>query len=149
MKVVALLLALMCMFGIGYRYGQKIKQGEWDADRLKLQNAAIQLKEAWNADIAQQKQAQADEVAGINARLADALERVRKRPERLPEPARATCEGATGSELSRPDATFLEREAARADEQRAALSACYQWINTVKGTHEILRPDSIRHASPD
>lgn len=132
-KFVAALLVLAAAFGVGYRHGLKVKQGEWDADRLQLQTAAIKLKELWNADISEQKQRQSDEIRDINARLADALERVRKRPERLPEPARSTCEGATGAELSGPDSAFLEREAARADEIRAALSACYQWIDTVKG----------------
>ena len=132
-KIVAALLVLAAAFGVGYRHGLKVKQGEWDAERLQLQTAAVQLKEAWNADISEQKQRQSDEVRNINARLADALERLRKRPDRLPEPARATCEGATGAELSGPDSAFLEREAARADELRAALSACYQWIDTVKG----------------
>ena len=132
-KIVAALLVLAAAFGVGYRHGLKVKQGEWDAERLQLQTAAVQLKEAWNADISEQKQRQSDEVRNINARLSDALERLRKRPDRLPEPARASCEGATGSELSGPDSAFLEREAARADELRAALSACYQWIDTVKG----------------
>lgn len=132
-KFVAALLVLAAAFGVGYRHGLKVKQGEWDAERLQLQTAAVQLKEAWNADISEQKQRQSDEVRNINARLSDALERLRKRPDRLPEPARASCEGATGAELSGPDSAFLEREAARADELRAALSACYQWIDTVKG----------------
>ena len=132
-KIVAALLVLAAAFGVGYRHGLKVKQGEWDAERLQLQTAAVQLKEAWNADISEQKQRQSDEVRNINARLSDALERLRKRPDRLPEPARASCEGATGAELSGPDSAFLEREAARADELRAALSACYQWIDTVKG----------------
>lgn len=132
-KFVAALLVLAAAFGVGYRNGLKVKQGEWDAERLQLQTAAVQLKEAWNADISEQKQRQSDEVRNINARLSDALERLRKRPDRLPEPARASCEGATGAELSGPDSAFLEREAARADELRAALSACYQWIDTVKG----------------
>lgn len=65
----------------------------------------------------------------IDARLADALGELRSRPERLPGAgdcqAVPSCQGATGAELSGPDAAFLVREAARAERQRAALKACY------------------------
>lgn len=77
------------------------------------------------------------ETIRINERLADALERLRERPARLPEPARVTCQGATGAELSGPDAGFLQREAARADSLREALRECYAWVDAVRG-----QPDS-------
>lgn len=64
------------------------------------------------------------QLRSISGRLADALVSLHNRPARLPEPARAACAGATGAELSGPDAAFLEREAARADTLRAALARC-------------------------
>lgn len=73
------------------------------------------------------------ETIRINERLADALERLRNRPARMSEPSRATCQGATGAELSGPDGGFLEREAARADATREALRECYAWVDAVKG----------------
>jgi ABC-type transporter Mla subunit MlaD len=60
----------------------------------------------------------------VNDRLADALERLRDRPDRLPEAARAACQGATGRELSGPDAAVLERYAADARRLQLALGAC-------------------------
>lgn len=57
-------------------------------------------------------------------RLADALERLSNRPDRLPEPARPACAGATGAELARPDAAFLERYAAIARGFQVRLAAC-------------------------
>ena len=60
----------------------------------------------------------------VGARLADVLAGLRNRPERLPEPAREACQGASGAELSGPDAAFLVRLAARADQLRADLTAC-------------------------
>lgn len=63
-------------------------------------------------------------IRSLNRQLADALERVSDRPDRLPEPARAACQGATGAELSARDSAFLIRLAGRADELRAALERC-------------------------
>jgi len=67
----------------------------------------------------------------VHARLADALERLRKRPDRVPAAAAPACEGATGAQLSGPDAGVLEREAARADLLRSALRECYGWVDAV------------------
>lgn len=78
-----------------------------------------------------------EEIATVRGALAAANARVQNRPDRQPAPAsgvpRATpaCRGATGAELSRPDAEFLNGEAARADELRAALSACYRAYNSM------------------
>lgn len=74
-------------------------------------------------------------LAGVADKLRLELGRLRNRPERpavVPEAPRAACEGSTGAELSRPDAEFLAREAARADEIRAGLVACYQVIDELQ-----------------
>ena len=71
---------------------------------------------------------QARDSARVAANLAAELHGLRdraERAERMSADSRAACAGADGRELSRPDAEFLARLAARADEQRAALSACY------------------------
>ena len=117
----------------GFYGGWTIKQGQWDAATVAAQQDAQTQRERQDAEIAKQNQAHADQVRTVNRKLADALERLRNRPERNNEPARAACEGSTGAELSGPDAAFLEREAARADELRAAVSACYAWIDEVTG----------------
>lgn len=77
------------------------------------------------------EQGKQNEIATINARLSAALASLRSRPERPTtagqlSSAAADCKGATGAELYRGDGEFLARIAARADEQRAALAACYQ-----------------------
>lgn len=128
-RIVAFLLASVVLLGVGYRHGIKTKQGEWDASIVASEAKAKAQQERFNAALTANNQAHADDVRRINGRLSDALERLRKRPERMPDQARAACEGATGSELSRPDAGFLEREAARADELRSALTACYSWVD--------------------
>lgn len=75
----------------------------------------------------------AAEVFTVRRNLDLALDSLRDRadrPQHLPETARADREGGTGAELFRTDAEFLAREAARADEQRAGLDACYRHIDT-------------------
>lgn len=81
---------------------------------------------------------QNDSLAGIAAGLRHDIERLRQRPERptvaagVPTAPRPDCAGATGAELSRTDAEFLVREAARADDIRAGLVACYQVIDGIQ-----------------
>lgn len=72
------------------------------------------------------------ELRKIRGALDTAIGQLRQRPSRaeLP-PAATTCQAATGAELSAEDAEFLAREAARADELRAALSACYDQYETL------------------
>jgi hypothetical protein len=124
--------ALAAGLSIGGYAGWTFNQARHDDAMVRAQQQAKQTEDQHNAKLAKQNQAHADAVRVVNRKLADALERLRKRPERLPEDARAACEGGTGAELSGQDAGFLEREAARADELRAALDACYGWIDSVK-----------------
>jgi small-conductance mechanosensitive channel len=70
------------------------------------------------------------QIRAITGRLNATVEQLRQRPERVP--VTPACEGATGAELSRPDAEFLAREAARADRLRQALAACYQLYDGVR-----------------
>lgn len=125
--------ALAAGLAIGGYTGWTFNQARRDAAMVDAQQQSKQTEDQHNAQLAKQNQAHANAVRDVNLKLSAALERLRKRPERRPEPARAACEGGTGAELSGPDAGFLEREAARADELRAALGACYQWIDQVTG----------------
>ena len=69
----------------------------------------------------------------INDRLVSDIKRLHKRPDRrhVSETAESRCQGASGRELSGPDAFFLTRLAARAEKQRAALNACYAYADAV------------------
>lgn len=131
-RILAALVCAVALLAVGFRFGVRFKQAEWDAATVEAQREAATTREKNDAELAKQNQAHADQVRAINRRLADALERLRERPERMPDSSRAACEGGTGAELSRPDAGFLEREAARADELRSALSTCYAWIDQVR-----------------
>jgi Na+-transporting NADH:ubiquinone oxidoreductase subunit NqrC len=66
----------------------------------------------------------------INTQLVDAISGLRSRS----SSATKTINGqdCNGQALSAPDAEFLIREAARADEIRVALGACYEQYESIK-----------------
>lgn len=66
----------------------------------------------------------------INNQLVDAVSELRKRPSRTAETSIGkSCNGAS---LFAEDAEFLVREAARADEMRVSLAACYKQYDSLK-----------------
>ena len=66
----------------------------------------------------------------INTQLVDAVSQLRSRSSN----ATKTINGqdCNGAALSSPDAEFLIREAARADEIRVGLQACYKQYDSLK-----------------
>lgn len=70
------------------------------------------------------------QIKAINNQLVDAVSELRKRPSRAAETnAGQSC---NGTRLYAEDAEFLVREAARADEIRVALAACYKQYEAIK-----------------
>lgn len=66
----------------------------------------------------------------INSQLLDAIGQLRSRSSNATKTVNGQdCNGAT---LSAPDADFLIREAARADEIRVGLQACYKQYDSLK-----------------
>jgi len=110
----------------------EVKATDERENRTKEQKAVERLGQLEQEKIDAKEQARVASAAALNS------ERMRQRAERRPAPtsgmpeATATCAGATGAELSRPDATFLIGLAQRADEQRAALAACYGAYDSVR-----------------
>lgn len=135
-KIALALLALLAAFGCGWwlRDAQAQMQQSRAATEAALRTRdatlAARMEEQEqqgkiNAILAEQNR-RAQSVAANLARELDGMRQRAERAERsVSNAARAACAGADGRELSRPDAEFLARLAARADEQRAALSACY------------------------
>lgn len=115
----------------GYFKGRSDEAAHWQIEVAKQAEAAKKREDQLQKEADENSSKFNAEKDAINARLANALERLRKRPERLPEAAEPSCQGATGRELSAPDAGFLEREAARADQLRAGLAACYQHLDSL------------------
>jgi len=127
--VIAVVVSLALSHGAAYLKGSNDTATRYE---LEVKEAEVQ-----SYKIAELKQGKANERANrleasrrtIQSKLDAANERLRNRPERMPEVARANCTGTSGAELSRPDSAFLEREAARADRIRAALDTCYQHVD--------------------
>jgi len=122
-----IILAWMC----GYWMGKTAAFEEAQAKTLALMAKANEREQQLSRETFRLRETRDAEIDRIHTRLADALERLRQRPERLPEPARAACEGATGAQLAAGDAGFLERYAADAAEQQAKLDECYGRLEQV------------------
>lgn len=71
-----------------------------------------------------------DQIRNINSQLVDAVSELRKRPGRATEAGDG--QGCNGTRLYAEDSEFLIREAARADEIRVALAACYKQYDSLK-----------------
>ena len=66
----------------------------------------------------------------INNQLVDAVSELRKRTSRTAETSNG--KSCNGTSLFAEDAEFLVREAARADEIRVALQACYKQYDSIQ-----------------
>ena len=124
-KVAMVVLALCGAFYSGYRL---------EANRFDLYKAR---QVAEQAEIEKKHQAAADEIrkekdaqiTAINNQLVDAISQLRKRPSR--SQGSSDGQSGTGATLYAEDAEFLIREAARADQIRAGLQACYAQYDAI------------------
>lgn len=109
--------------GIGYDK----RTAEYTAAALEAASENRRIEQRRQSMVADITKVKDEKIRSINARLLDALDGLRDRPERSSAASvdPANCQGATGAGLSRPDAGFLEGEAARANTLRAGLEACY------------------------
>ena len=103
---------------------------EYKSAQLALKAAAEeanrQKEQELRSEAAKTEEAKNVEIRSINDRLDSALASLSKRPSRPSVPrTTAACAGATGAELSRPDAEFLERLAASAKTVATERDACY------------------------
>ena len=130
----------------GYGAGQAKVQQAWDQERAQLAEehakamaAAREKEQALQANADQLRQEKDNEIRTINARAAAVADSLRKRPARAEAGtvSSTTSPGCpapvcTGAGLSREDAEFLAREAARADELRSALNQCLKQYQTLR-----------------
>jgi hypothetical protein len=132
MKIFAIVLGLLLVvagaWSHGNYHGHKIERLLWvDAQAVAVQEA-LDIERERQRGVNDALQIQADRLADINTALSADLDRLRDRPavrvRTIIYPG-ATCKGTTGADLSGPDASFLVREAARADTIRAGLIGCY------------------------
>jgi len=114
---------------------------QWRADdqaaqaaRLKATEAAREKEANWQIDVEALNDVHQTELQRIAADRDRAVRELRNRPAAR-MPATATCSadgaGATGAQLSGPDAEAFAGLAADADRTAADLRACQAWIATV------------------
>lgn len=114
------------MWYLGYSF-EASRFAQYKAD-LVIQSQQIEHQQQAAADqIRKEKDAQ---IASINSKLADAISELRKRPSRTNQANNG--QGCSGGSLYAEDAEFLVREAARADQIRAGLDACYKQYDAIK-----------------
>jgi hypothetical protein len=129
-KLIASAIALLLTFSAGWavngwRYEKK------EAQEKIVQERVIQQKEAANQSAADQIRKDKDaQINAINAKLFTALSELRSRPSRSQYSSNIGQDG-TGRSLSAEDAEFLIREAARADQIRTGLEACYKQYDSI------------------
>ena len=137
------LIAVAAVLLAAFSGGWYVNGVRWESTVLEMKDAQAKLLASANEAARareQDMQATADklkeskdaQIRTINARLNATLVELRSRPAR-PDPVADTAQaadtpapatGGTGAFLYREDAEFLAREAARADEIRAALIQC-------------------------
>ncbi|MGZ9713890.1 hypothetical protein ACXX82_24135 [Glaciimonas sp. GNP009] len=160
------LLALMALCLGCELHGRHAVQVKWDAaaaieNSLAKEKLAVATNRANAAELSMKskiKEVNDDrnkKIAAINDRLSAALYELRARPARRgnadSEGAGTTgqCAGASGAELSRPDAGFLEGEAARADQYVIELNGCHKEYDAVADGVNNLRSTSGSNSDPE
>ena len=120
-------LAVIALAGIGYGRHEHNVFEEYKAEEIKnAREKEHQMQDA-TEQIRKDKDAQ---INAINNQLANALIELRSRPSRTSQIS-SNGQNGTGSTLFAEDAEFLTREAARADQIRTALDACYKQYDEV------------------
>ena len=149
--LVGAVIAVAVAGGAGYvkgsAHGKMVVQAEWDAERVRQQEAYAKAQAAAR-EKEQQLQAEADQLREetsvklqeANDRAASLSNRLRDRKERASSTtgsvpgATQSCSGASGAELARGDGEFLVRYAADAARLQAALDQCVKQYNVVRQT---------------
>ena len=125
-RIGAIVIGMLFSIYIGYRYehnnfmGYKAKiELATRAEEQKTQNATDEIRKVKDAQI-----------RTINSQLVDAISSLHNRSSSATKTINGQdCNGAT---LSATDAEFLIREAARADQIRVGLQACYNQYDAIK-----------------
>jgi len=115
-------LVAVLLLGSGY-LGYALESARFDRYKANQIAQTQKIQEEHQAAADQIRKEKDAQIAAINNSLADALVQLRSRPSRTQDAANG--QAGTGLSLSAEDSAFLERDAARADVLRSALSACY------------------------
>ncbi len=119
---------LLASFALGWHFCNERQA----AKRVEAIEQAREVEAKWQANTEALQEVKDAEIARIARERDDALLRLRNRPGRVPAATAPACEGATGAQLSGPDAGFLVGLAAEGARLAAELDECHAWIDTVK-----------------
>lgn len=119
---------LLASFALGWHFCNERQA----AKRVEAIEAAREVEAKWQANTEALQEVKNAEIARIARERDDALLRLRNRPGRVPSATAPACEGATGAQLSGPDAGFLVGLASEGDRLAAELDECHAWIDEVK-----------------
>lgn len=132
-------LSIAAALAYGDYHGRSEERIRWQAKieqaRAEAVTAALETEREQHGRVYEAINDQYMEQRTIASRLNDELERLRNRPargDRVPGDAATDCSGANGAELAREHAEFLTRYAARAAQQDAALTACYDYADAMQ-----------------
>lgn len=125
-KIGAAVVALLLATYLGYSF----EHSRFVAFKATIVAEKATIEKDYQAKAAKIESDKNAQIRNINNQLLDAIDQLRKRPGRTTEAGTGSC--GTGSTLFAEDAIFLRREAARADEIRAGLEACYKQYDTLK-----------------
>lgn len=131
-----------------YNSGAQGVQAAWDAytvaaqaETMKIQQETRDKESKLQAERESIRKAKNVQIAKLDADLANALDRLRNRPDRPGEgdlsatTGSGSSTGCTGANLFRPDGEFLIRESSRADKLLADLGQCQaQYAKAVEAT---------------
>ena len=119
----------LILFGLAdFGYG-KYKSYKLDAFIVAQEKLAKEKEEQYQDAADQIRKDKDAQIKAINNQLVDAISELRKRPSR--SESASNGQSGTGATLFAEDAEFLIREAARADQIRAGLEACYKQYDAI------------------
>lgn len=148
-QVIAAAMAVVALVGthlVAYDLGKTAIEARWEAEKattaVKLAEAEKQARQnernmqAAADEFERQKREEIERLTDRHRVLVDSLRKRASRPVASVVPSNTgnaqSAQVCTGAELHREDAEFLVGEAARADQLRAELDACYQQYDKVK-----------------
>ena len=133
LAAIGVVILLTVTHGYAYMTGSKHKENEYKAALVAALEKVRETEKTWQGAADAIVKNLESKRAVTQRNLDTALNGLRDRPERhLSNDTGTVCKGASGAELSRPDAVFLVREAARGDRLQAALDACYTYADTLR-----------------
>jgi hypothetical protein len=119
----------ICLLGLSWYLGYNFANNRFLAYKADQIAQVQKIQEEHQAAADQIKKEKDAQIQAINNQLVDAISELRKRPSRAQNAANG--QGGTGATLSAEDAEFLIREAARADQIRTGLDACYKQYDAI------------------